>query len=474
VPQPTVLLYGEDAGDSYYFWQWLDETPSTPGTIVVPQARLAAALEMLDLSLPGAHPDVSDEEFVAPLSSGAFGTPQKEALLAHELGELLIDRRLARELRDRYNELGQPILIRVVPSPSCTRVPWELLDYNGSGERLVTIADIAMDPPIGFYGTRDRQPETWTKGETVYIIDPRRTGLLPVLDERGADVATKLLVNAVAENPVVKDLVSRDDLSTLLRAMPGPARLLYFGHVASVSGRLGPDAQTEAGETAVVLSDDPAVYGVTNVVREAGSLRFSRPLSALDLIYGTTNPVARAAEIATSDSFPWGAKVKYPADDVGIPGWKLWPMPPRVAIVGCESGGDLAHIEPFGLVLACLNNGAELVTATRWTVPTDRLFRETDDSRDDDPQPLIELVQVVDRAHNDAGPIAAIAGWQREQLKKWLASEGFASQKRLNPASPLLWASLATTVAPRKEPRPLTDEEHKLLGDRVNLPAQTA
>jgi hypothetical protein len=467
-------LYGEDAGDSYYFWQWLDETSSTPGTFVVPHARLAAALETLDLSLPGAHPDVSDEEFVAPLSSGAFGTPQNEALLAHELGELLIDKRLARELLDRYNEFGQPILIRVVPSPSCTRVPWELLDYTGSGDRLVSIADIALDPPIGFYGTRDRQPEAWTKGETVYVIDPRRTGLLAVLDDREADLATKLLVNVVAGNPVVKDLVSRDDLSTLLTTNPQPARLLYFGHVASVSSRVRPDAETEPGETALVLSDEPAVYGVTNVVREAGSPRFSRPLSALDLIYGTTNPTARAAEIASSDSFPWGAKVKYPANDPGISGWKLWPMPPRVAIIGCESGGDLAHIEPFGLVVACLNNGAELVTATRWTVPTDRLFRETNDSRDGDPQPLIELVQVVDSAHNDVNPIAAIAGWQREQLEKWLASEAFTSQKRLNPASPLLWASLATTVAPRKEPRPLTDEEHRLLGDRVKLPAQTA
>lgn len=469
MPQPTVLLSGEDAGNSYYFWQWLDDEPTVPRAFEVPAAELAIALKQLDESLPGGFPDGEPEA----LLRGAFGTPDAEARLARELGRLLIHENLASELVERHEQYGSPVLIRVLPSPSCTRVPWELLDYSGLGDRLVSISDVSMDPPVGIYGVRDRQPEPRTDGGAVYVIDPRRTGLLPLLNDREVDSVRELLTGAVEGNGEVQGLVTRDDLSRLLSAEPHPSRFVYFGHVANVGSRPGSEPGSEPGESAMVLSDNANVYGVTDVVRERSDLPYSRPLSALDLLYGTTNPTVRAAEIASSWAYSSGMGIKYPAD-LGVEGWRIWPMPSRVALIGCESGGDLKHVEPYGLVMACLNAGAGLVTATRWTIPTDLIFRSGDDADDTDPEPLIELVKKVDYAHKSAEPVATIAQWQREQLEKWLASNDFMNKKRLNPYSPILWASLATTIAPRKEPRPLTEEEDKLLGIRPKARAQTA
>jgi hypothetical protein len=468
-PQPTVLLYGEDAGDSYYFWQWLDDESEVSGTFVVPQAGLAAALAELDRALPGG----SDSSLLERVSSGAFGSVATESVLARRLGEQLIDEKLAQQLAVRAANNRSPVLMRILPSPSCTRVPWELLDFNGRGERLISIADISIEPPIGLYGVRDQQPAARADGGTVYVIDPRRTGLLPVMDEREVRTAKKLLHSAVAGNPDVQGVTTRGGLSALLSSSPPPSRLVFFGHVANVESDSGSPVGAEPGEAALVLSDDANFYGVTGLVGGELGRDYSRPLSALDLIHGTNNPEAHAESISKSKHFRSGVGVKYPASP-NTAGWAIWPMPPRVALIGCESGGDLAHIEPYGLVIACLNAGAALVTATRWTVPTDRMFRDDLDSADDDPHPLLELVRQVDIAHGKENPVQNLATWQREQLTKWLASGDFDSTTRLHPASPVLWASLATTVAPRKEPRPLTDEEHKLLGDRVKLPAQTA
>ena len=96
----------------------------------------------------------------------------------------------------------------------------------------------------------------------------------------------------------------------------GPSRLLYVGHATAADGDVG-----HAYRAALHLADD-------------------RPLTASDLM-----------------------------------SLKL-PMPPRVALLACASGGDYQFDEATGLVAAMILGGAQLVTATLWSLPTAAGYRQ--------------------------------------------------------------------------------------------------
>lgn len=105
-----------------------------------------------------------------------------------------------------------------------------------------------------------------------------------------------------------------------------------------------------------------------------------------------------------------------------------WPAPQRVALIGC-GGDDSGPAEHAGLALAAVNAGAELVTTTRWTLPTDR-------------QPPTEigtsrLTAAVAAAHRATDPVETLRLWQAGQLGLW-RSIGAVE------CSPLLWSSLVT------------------------------
>ena len=51
-------------------------------------------------------------------------------------------------------------------------------------------------------------------------------------------------------------------------------------------------------------------------------------------------------------------------------------MPPRIAMVACASGGDYQFDEATGLVAAMILGGAQLVTATLWSLPTAAGYRQ--------------------------------------------------------------------------------------------------
>jgi hypothetical protein len=87
-----------------------------------------------------------------------------------------------------------------------------------------------------------------------------------------------------------------------------PSRLLYVGHATAADGDVG-----HADRAALHLADD-------------------RPLTASDLM---------------------SAKL---------------PFPPRVALLACASGGDYQFDEATGLVAAMILCGAQLVTATLWSL----------------------------------------------------------------------------------------------------------
>jgi hypothetical protein len=115
------------------------------------------------------------------------------------------------------------------------------------------------------------------------------------------------------------------------------------------------------------------------------------------------------------------------------------PMPPRIAMVACASGGDYQFDEATGLVAAMVLGGAQLVTATLWSLPTTggyRRFAKAAPEHAADHDPMAEAIIAVDRAHDEPHAGRAVNRWQREQLHRWRDGDVL--------ASPLYWAALAT------------------------------
>jgi hypothetical protein len=152
-----------------------------------------------------------------------------------------------------------------------------------------------------------------------------------------------------------------------------PSRLLYVGHATAADGDVG------------------------HAARAAQHLADEHPLTAADLM---------------------SAKL---------------PMPPRIAMIACASGGDYQFDEATGLVAAMILGGAQLVTATLWSLPTAAGYRQFAAG---DHDPMADAIIAVDRAHEDADAGRAVNRWQREQTRRW--RDGDVG------ASPLYWAALAT------------------------------
>ena len=109
------------------------------------------------------------------------------------------------------------------------------------------------------------------------------------------------------------------------------------------------------------------------------------------------------------------------------------PMPPRVALLACGSGGDYQFDEATGLVAAMVLCGSELVTATLWSLPTTAGYRRFTSAIGD---PMAEVVIAVDEAHDADEAALAVNRWQRAQMRRWRDGD--------TGASPLYWAALAT------------------------------
>jgi hypothetical protein len=90
-------------------------------------------------------------------------------------------------------------------------------------------------------------------------------------------------------------------------------------------------------------------------------------------------------------------------------------------------------VEQAGLPVALANAGADLLTVTRWTLPTD-IAPPTR-------MGTTALALAVDAAHGDPAPVDALRRWQLGRLDAW--------REHGQPEdSPLLWAALATYVLP--------------------------
>ncbi len=278
------------------------------------------------------------------------------------------------------------------PSARLARIPWGLLAVpKEDGIRLMELAEVMMAVPPNIVNS-PRAPANWidrSNNPVLLVLDPRVPGQRPdaalgsvlgkpspdtVLARHFADLADRRAV--LPDVAAVTELFRRTDadrswLAGQLARRPG--RMVYVGHATAADGDAG-----HADRAALHLAEE-------------------RPLTAGELM---------AARL---------------------------PFPPRVALLACASGGDYQFDEASGLVAAMVLGGAQLVTATLWSLPTTAGYRQFAACEAD---PMSEAIVAVDRAHEADEAGRAVNRWQRDRMRDWRGGD--------LTASPLYWAALAS------------------------------
>lgn len=434
----TLILRYADVGIATYASLRIVGQPSRTVTWVIEEPLLLAALEELLNALPEPHGSESRRDAIErALITGPFAAPESELTLAYMLGVLLIGSPgwqllaecvatpravlfvspSARLARVPWGLLAVPKsgpskeeLVRArqeaitASGRAAARIPWQLADIaqHTDGHRLMELVDVLLAVPPNIVHS-PRAPAGWGARKSsppLLILDPRVPGQRPdsalgsVLGRPSPETPLARHFTGVLEHrPVLPavdaavELFRRQDadrtwLAKLLAQ--APSRLLYVGHASSAEG--------QADRAALHLADTAEIPG------DADAIGDHRPLTASDLM-----------------------------------GLQL-PMPPRVAMLACGSGGDYQFDEATGLVAAMILGGAQLVTATLWSLPTTAAYRQFTAAAAD---PMADAVIAVDRAHDaedDAG--CAVNRWQRQQMRRWRDGE--------TAASPLYWGAVVS------------------------------
>jgi CHAT domain len=389
----TLVLRFADVGVATYASLRVVGQPARTVTWAIQQSELVAALDQLSAALPDPRASETRRDAVErAVATGPFASPATEQDIAQTLGARLLEPEAWQLLTGC---LATPrAAVFVSPSARLARVPWGLLAMPGvDGTRLIELADVLMAAPSnivhsarvasGWDDRRDAPP--------LLILDPRVPGQRPdsalgsVLGRPSSEtLLAQHFTEVIRQRAVLPNvteavqLFRRTDASRpwLGRQLDrGPSRLLYVGHATAADGDIG-----HADRAALHLADE-------------------RPVTAADLM---------------------SAKL---------------PMPPRIAMIACASGGDYQFDEATGLVAAMILGGTQLVTATLWSLPTTAGYRQfTATAADHDP--MAEAIIAVDRAHQEPDAGRAVNQWQRAQMQRWQDGD--------TGASPLYWAALAT------------------------------
>ncbi|CAM4117870.1 CHAT domain protein [Mycobacterium basiliense] len=441
--RPTLVLRYADVGIATYASLRIVGQPSRTANWVVDEPILLAALQELIDALPEPYGSESRRDAIErALTRGPFAAPDTELTVAFILGVLLIGPPGWRLLADCVAS-PRPVLF-ISPSARLARVPWGLLAVpksgpsreelvrarqpaiTGSGRtaaqipwqladiaehtdgfRLMELVDVLIAVPQNIVHA-PRTPASWASRQDdppLLVLDPRVPGQRPdsplgsVLGRPSdrtpvARHFAELMQRRAVLPPVdnVAELFRRQDadrrwLSKQLTQ--NPSRILYVGHASSADGDLG-----HADRASLHLACAAAITG------DGSAIGDHRPLTASDLI-----------------------KLRPP-------------MPPRVALLACASGGDYQFDEATGLVSAMILCGAQLVTATLWSLPTTAAYRQFTDGDADLIDPMAEVVTAVDLAHQSADSGCAVNRWQRAQMRRW--RDGNVD------ANPLYWGALVT------------------------------
>jgi CHAT domain-containing protein len=391
--RPALVLRFADVGVATYASLRVVGDPTRTVTWVVQAAEIHKGLD----ELAGALPEPTAGETVADalarsLTTGPFATPDAESGFAARLGSALLSDAAWRLLVELVST--PRAVLFVSPSARLGRVPWGLLAIPANAEetyRLVEMVDVLMAVPPNIANAL-RPRTTWAQCRDrlpLLVLDPRVPGqradsaLGSVLGRPSPEtrlathfakgVAQQRVLPAVAASAELfrRRDADREWLATMLDERP--RRLLYVGHASAAEDRLG-----RADQAALHLAEEQPLTAATVIARRM-------------------------------------------------------PMPPRVALLACASGGDYRFDEATGLVAAMVLCGAQLVTATLWSLPTTAGYRQFAGGLTD---PMADLVVAVDDAHDHDEAGCAVNRWQRERMRQWRSGD--------STASPLYWASLAT------------------------------
>ncbi|HEX2284785.1 MAG TPA: CHAT domain-containing protein [Mycobacterium sp.] len=387
----TLVLRFADVGVATYASLRVVGQPSKTVTWVVEESALVTAREQLADALPDPRGTESRRDALErAITRAAFASPSTELVLARTLGAQLIAAQAWQLLVDSVS--SRRAVLFVSPSARLAQVPWGLVAMpDDHGYRLMELVDVLMAAPPNIVHS-PRTPAAWRDrrhGPPLLVLDPRVPGQRPdsplgsvlgrpsaqtPLARHFAELMERRAVLPDVATPV--ELFRRTDadrawLADLLAHEP--SRMMFVGHASAADGDVG-----HAYRASLHLADE-------------------RALSAADLMTSTL------------------------------------PMPPRVALLACASGGDYQFDEASGLVAAIILGGAQLVTATLWSLPTAAGYRQFADS---DADPMADAIIAVDRAHetDDAG--CAVNRWQRERMRRWRDGD--------LTASPLYWAALVS------------------------------
>lgn len=388
----TLVLRFADVGIATYVSLRVVGDPERSVTWVIEEPHMQAVEAVLNPALPDPiGTETSADAVERALTTGAFATAEAELDLARLLGSHLIGIDGWQLLADCVADV-RPVLF-VTPSPRLGRVPWGQLAMPGPDTfRLMELVDVLMAVPPNIVHA-PRCPARWQDrlgGPPMLVLDPRIPGQRPdsalgsVLGRPSPQTPlSEHFGDLVAGGPVLPkvdeavELFRRTDTDRRWLAdacAQDPSRLFYVGHASAADGAAG-----HADRAALHLAED-------------------RPLTAGELI---------AAKL---------------------------PMPPRVALLACASGGDYRFDEAAGLVAAMILGGAQLVTATLWSLPTTAGFRQFGGAPSADP--MADTIVGVDMAHRDDDAGLAVNRWQRATMRRWRDGD--------ITASPLYWAAMAT------------------------------
>ena len=393
--RPTLVLRFADVGVATYASLRVVGSPARTVTWVVEEPALVAALEALARALPDPHGTETQRDAVErAIAEGPFASQVAELEIARQLGSQLIAPSAWQLLTDTVASPRAALFIS--PSARLARVPWSALAMPGDdGFRLIELVDVLMAAPPNIVNA-SRIPVDWESrksGPPLLVLDPRVPGQRPdsplgsVLGRPSPDTPLARHFGDLMQRRTVLpgaatavELFRRTDASRAWLAGQlalAPSRLLYVGHATAADGDVG-----HADRAAIHLADE-------------------RPLTASDLM---------SAKLA---------------------------FPPRVALLACASGGDYQFDEATGLVAALILCGAQLVTATLWSLPTAAGYRQfVPSSVDPIADPMADAIVAVDSAHDDPDAGSAVNRWQREQMRRWRDGD--------LTASPLYWAALVT------------------------------
>ncbi|BBX70349.1 CHAT domain-containing protein [Mycolicibacterium psychrotolerans] len=388
---PTLVLRYADVGVATYGSLRVVGRRDTTVTWVIEESAMAAVHELLADALPDPRAGESVLDAVQrAVAAGSFATPAAERHLAGVLGEALLSDAAWRLLAEQATT--PDAVAFVAPTARLAQVPWSVLAMPTDGRRLIDVIDILFAAPPNI-ANAPRRPAPWRSDEApLLVLDPRVPGQRPdsalgsVLGR--PDPATPVarhFADMLSHRRVLPEVGAAVELFRRPQADRGwlaaqlrrqPSRLLFVGHASVADGDVG-----HADRAAIHLAEPEA-------------------LTAAELMASTL------------------------------------PMPARVALLACASGGDYRFDEATGLVAAAILGGAVLVTATLWSLPTTAGYRRSCGAAGESADPMAEVVIAVDTAHEALEAGRAVNAWQRAQLARWGAGDVT--------ASPLYWAALAT------------------------------